>query len=254
VFDYYNANDFKLVTLDTVNDPVIVGHYTARGFRINAVASVDLDPSADHTLIVSTLGTSASVTVDGQAVVAHVFNGLLNDGAFGLVASGGSANFANFVLRSDDPAFTDASGDAASFLHEIITSGSGENLMLTETTWLPVEANVAGAVPSADSLTTGFAGLPRAVQTIKAAGGAPFHPARIELKDRATVTVERTAQAEAADIVLAEADRIVPQGSLYELFDPTDPDEHDDGTDDLGVNDAAVDQLLADLDNLDDPI
>lgn len=111
VFDYYGEHDFKFVALDAANDRVLLGHRGAQGFAVDASAELAIEAGADHELTVSLLGTSAAVTVDGEAVLGHVYNALLNDGGVGLLARDGTTGFDSAVVRSDDPVFA-TDGDA----------------------------------------------------------------------------------------------------------------------------------------------
>ena len=108
VFDYYNENDFKYLTLDAATDQVIIGHYTTHGWSIDATAELNVKDTKSYELSLSLFGTTASVLVDGEAVLAHVFNGLLNDGDFGLLGAEGSTAFDDLLVRGDDPAYNQA--------------------------------------------------------------------------------------------------------------------------------------------------
>jgi hypothetical protein len=106
VFDRYSDSDFKYVTLDAVNDKVIIGHYTKRsGWTIDASADRNIVEGRDYVLNVIIQSTTLSVTVDGQAAVGHAFNGILVDGEFGLLTVDGNGSFDKFTLRTNDPAF-----------------------------------------------------------------------------------------------------------------------------------------------------
>ena len=103
VFDYYNQNDFKFAAIQADLNLVLVGHYIDGDWAIDASVDYTIEPDTGYTLGVSIFGTSVSVTVNGQAVVGHVFNSLLNDGGFGLISRDGASVFDDFVVRGDDP-------------------------------------------------------------------------------------------------------------------------------------------------------
>jgi Ca2+-binding RTX toxin-like protein len=105
VFDYYSSNEFKYAALDTQNNEVIIGHYLNGQWRVDAAVSQDLESGTDYSLMVTLFGSTASVTLDGKAVVTHSFNSILNDGQFGVLNVNGSTHFDSFLIRGDDPAF-----------------------------------------------------------------------------------------------------------------------------------------------------
>jgi hypothetical protein len=51
------------------------------------------------------LGTKVTLTLGGQNVVTYNYNGLLNDGAVGLLAKGGSSLFDSMTIWGDDQNF-----------------------------------------------------------------------------------------------------------------------------------------------------
>lgn len=131
VFDYYSDQDFKYVTLDAATDQVIIGHYTSHGWSIDATADFNVNANKGHELTLTIFGTTASVLVDGDAVLAYVFNGLLNDGDYGLLVNDGSASFDDFLVRGDDPAYGQAlfaETAPASNSHESLVQISDEQL------------------------------------------------------------------------------------------------------------------------------
>ena len=105
VFDDAGDGVFKFAALLPGTDQVVLGHHTARGFVIDATASYALQNGTDYTLKINLIGTGASVSVNGQAVLGFVYNGLLNDGGVGLLVRDGTAAFDSFSIRGDDPAY-----------------------------------------------------------------------------------------------------------------------------------------------------
>jgi hypothetical protein len=60
----------------------------------------------DYKLAVSLKGTTVSVSLDGQVVLGHVFNAVVVDGSFGLMADT-EGSFDDVTVKTDDPAFRD---------------------------------------------------------------------------------------------------------------------------------------------------
>jgi hypothetical protein len=74
------------------------------------VVSKRIDAGVNYTLAATLKGSSVSVTLDGQAVLGGAFNGATVDGGFGLLATGGVANFDNVTVKTDDAALAPPSG------------------------------------------------------------------------------------------------------------------------------------------------
>jgi hypothetical protein len=105
IFDRYAADDFKFAAVSRATNQVLIGHHTAReGWVVDAVAARTL-AAGDLKLTVSLKGSTVSVNLNGQAVLGHVFNALVVDGAYGLVVRSGSASFDSFTVQTDDPSF-----------------------------------------------------------------------------------------------------------------------------------------------------
>ncbi len=104
VFDVYSPDDFKFAVLSASTNQVLIGHYTARsGWKVDVAASWSVNPSSNYILGVTLKGTTASVTVNGQTVLGHSFNGLVVDGDFGLLSRAGSSSFDNLRVKTNDP-------------------------------------------------------------------------------------------------------------------------------------------------------
>ena len=112
VFDRYE-DSFKYVAIDAVADELIVGHYTTKkGWVDDTVISRIINDGQDYTLGVVLKGSTVSVTLDGQALIGHVFNAATVDGDFGLIATGGNASFDDVEVKTDDRAF-EGTGETA---------------------------------------------------------------------------------------------------------------------------------------------
>ncbi|HEY3484041.1 MAG TPA: hypothetical protein VGK49_01600, partial [Ilumatobacteraceae bacterium] len=109
VFDYYSANDFKYLVVDVFADLIVVGHRTAAGWFVDFSTTRSLADTADHTVDVSLKGASASITVDGQAIVAVGYNAALTDGRFGALTTGNNSRgtFDNIRVRTNDRGFNE---------------------------------------------------------------------------------------------------------------------------------------------------
>ena len=109
VFDRYADDDFKFVAIDAATDQVIIGHYQ-NGWTIDAAVSRPIDAGVDYTLGISLLGSKVSVSLNGQAVTSKVYNAVVVDGEFGLLAVQGAASFDDVKVRTNDPAFVATQG------------------------------------------------------------------------------------------------------------------------------------------------
>ncbi len=105
VFDYSSPQDFKFVVLDAQTGELVIGHRTLKGWFIDTQMCADVEADTSYELGISLLGTSVSVTLNGTAVIGHVFNSLLNDGQLGLLSLGGESLFDDFAISGNDPMF-----------------------------------------------------------------------------------------------------------------------------------------------------
>jgi hypothetical protein len=114
IFDQNSPTTFKFVAISVDTNQVIVGHHTERrGWVIDAAVNRTIAAGADYQLEVTLKGTTVSVSIDGQAVLGHVFNAVVVDGDFGLITRGAASSFNSFTVRTDDPAYVPASAAAA---------------------------------------------------------------------------------------------------------------------------------------------
>ncbi len=104
VFDQYDIDDFKWAAYSKTTSQVMIGHYTARdGWVTDNAISYGIEGEA--TLKVVLKGSTVSVMINDDPAVSHVFNAVVTDGRFGLIAKDGSASFDAFTVRTDDPSF-----------------------------------------------------------------------------------------------------------------------------------------------------
>jgi hypothetical protein len=103
VFDQYDVDDFKWAAYSKATNQILLGHYTARdGWVVDKAVSKAL--SGEVTLALSLKGTTVSVMVNGVATFSYVYNAVVTDGGYGLLARDGAASFNSFTIKSDDPA------------------------------------------------------------------------------------------------------------------------------------------------------
>jgi Ca2+-binding RTX toxin-like protein len=106
VFDRYAADDYKFVVIDAAADQVILGHVTPKGgLIVDASFARTIDAGKDYTLTLRLKGTSASLSLGGQAVGGFVYNAVIVDGDFGLLAERGGSSFASATVKTSDSAF-----------------------------------------------------------------------------------------------------------------------------------------------------
>jgi Ca2+-binding RTX toxin-like protein len=127
-FDHYGEQDYKFAAIAPAAGQVVIGHWSRGGVALDAVADLPFATGAEVGLRVSLSGTTLSVAVDGHEVLGHVFNAVVVDGDFGLLARGGASSFDAAELRTDDVAFSDV--------------GSGERLVAARAALAPSVAPV----------------------------------------------------------------------------------------------------------------
>ncbi|MHC4996014.1 MAG: putative Ig domain-containing protein, partial [Planctomycetota bacterium] len=118
VFDYVNPTRFKFAAITPQTGQLVVGHLDNRGWSVEASADLGLQPGVDYTLDFSLKGTSIAIEIDDQAALSHVFNGLLSDGAFGLITDELGASYDSFKIRTDDHHYRDVAAAVAQALTE----------------------------------------------------------------------------------------------------------------------------------------
>ncbi|MES2098682.1 MAG: LEPR-XLL domain-containing protein [Pseudomonadota bacterium] len=105
VFDVYSPTDFKWAAVSKATNQVLIGHYTAqRGWVTDAAVSRTIG-AGDQTLSVTLKGTTASVSLNGLAVLSRIYNAPVVDGGVGTFTHGGTSSFNQFTIQSDDPKF-----------------------------------------------------------------------------------------------------------------------------------------------------
>ena len=135
VFDYYSPTNFKFAGVQTDTDQVVIGHYTPNGWFIDAAAGQTIDAGTDYSLAISLQGTTVSLSMDGQVVLGHAFNGLLNDGDLGLLSRDGACIFDDVAAKGDDTAYQ--SGQALTASGGVANSASQAG-SLTQTDLAPI--------------------------------------------------------------------------------------------------------------------
>ena len=106
VFDRYAEGDYKFVAIDAEADAVVIGHVSPKsGLTIDASFAKTINAGKDYSLTLRLKGTSASLSLGGQAVGGFVFNAVTVDGGFGLLASRGGTSFESATVKTSDSAF-----------------------------------------------------------------------------------------------------------------------------------------------------
>jgi Ca2+-binding RTX toxin-like protein len=102
VFDYYNAQRFKFVTISA--GKVTLGHHTVKGWYVDATYNNTtlLKTGTDLTLGLTLKGTTVNVTINGSQALSFAYNALVGDGSFGLLSRTGTTSFDDFTFKSDD--------------------------------------------------------------------------------------------------------------------------------------------------------
>jgi len=88
------------------------------------------------------------VLINGQAALSYVFNSVVTDGSFGLLARNGSASFDSFTVRTDDPAFAGEPGGLALMAS---TAGTGGDVPALDAAAIGAVAQEAFARWGADA-------------------------------------------------------------------------------------------------------
>jgi hypothetical protein len=102
VFDQYSATDYKWAAIDVLTHQVLIGHRQGNSQIIDAAVSVStLTAGKDYTLGVSLVGSTVSVTLDGQSLVGFAYNAVTSDGRFGVFAKGDQASFDTITVKTD---------------------------------------------------------------------------------------------------------------------------------------------------------
>jgi hypothetical protein len=153
IFDRYAENDYKFVTIDTANDRVVVGHHSRRGLTIDVVATRVFNPGVNYDVLVSLFASTVSITVDGQAVVGHVFNAVVVDGDFGVLSRGGTSSFDSVSIKTDDDAFRETGPESLMAATSATTPAPADGY-ITEQQLAPIVAEAtarwSAALPGAD--------------------------------------------------------------------------------------------------------
>ncbi|GAB3043216.1 hypothetical protein GCM10027052_26710 [Parafrigoribacterium mesophilum] len=109
VFDYYGTDDFKFVALDVAGSRVVIGHVTPRGgWVIDRAITKALVDGRDYRLNLVLKATVATITLDGQVIMSHMFNSPLGDGQLGVFGRTGGQSVDSFTFKTDDAAYVGA--------------------------------------------------------------------------------------------------------------------------------------------------
>ncbi len=124
IFDRKGMDDFKFVTVSSLTNQVIIGHYTSRhGWEIDKTVTRTIDASVDQKLLVSLRGTTVDVSLNDQSVLGYVYNGVTVDGGFGLLSRTGAVSFDEVRVQTDDPDYLVWSQPVAARTAEVLDKG-----------------------------------------------------------------------------------------------------------------------------------
>ena len=90
IFDYYDADNFKLAAVDAENGQLTIGHHTSRGWTVDAVYNMVIEAGTDYDLNLSMKGNTVNASVKAvdtenwQGMAGYVYNAVTVDGDFGL--------------------------------------------------------------------------------------------------------------------------------------------------------------------------
>ncbi|NDV63154.1 LEPR-XLL domain-containing protein [Puniceicoccales bacterium CK1056] len=111
VFDYYDADNYKFITISSETDEIRIGHITRKGVVVDAVYTYDtLDLGSLQELDAILKGNTVSVSLNGNLLLSHAFNALVTDGDYGLIGFSGTTDFDEVVFQTDDPALAPEDG------------------------------------------------------------------------------------------------------------------------------------------------
>ena len=63
IFDYYDADNFKLAAVDAENGQLTIGHHTSRGWTVDAVYNMVIEAGTDYDLNLSMKGSTVNASV-----------------------------------------------------------------------------------------------------------------------------------------------------------------------------------------------
>jgi glucose/arabinose dehydrogenase len=103
VFDYVDPTNFKYAGLRVAAGRWVIGQRTAAGWNDLASVPVALGGRLDHAIRLGVEGNRATLFVDGEAHVHHVFASLSSQGRLGLATQRGRTTFAGLVVTRLPP-------------------------------------------------------------------------------------------------------------------------------------------------------
>jgi hypothetical protein len=104
VFDHLDDDRFKFVLLDPATNRLLIGHRVANGWFVDIALAVNLTSGTAYDLAVRLVGNRATVLLGGAEVASFAYHSLVNQGPNGLLVRDGTATFARYTVRTDDPA------------------------------------------------------------------------------------------------------------------------------------------------------
>jgi hemolysin type calcium-binding protein len=129
LFDYVDSTDFKFAGINISTDKLELGHVDADGWHVDVQTPAQLKPNTDYQVFLAVNGLAATLVVDNEDVLTHVFAARVDDdgysyglnyGLVGLGAQNATARIDNVVVQVLKPEVTyeyttDFSIDASGF-------------------------------------------------------------------------------------------------------------------------------------------
>jgi len=113
VFDFVSEDRFKFAGLDKVNGRIVIGHVEdGEVIRIDASASMSFVAGTEYQLSLLISGSTVAVEVNGAFKLSHSFNAVSVDGQFGVLTAGGTTNFDDVSVATDDASLAVEIGEA----------------------------------------------------------------------------------------------------------------------------------------------
>jgi hypothetical protein len=142
IFDQYTATDYKFAAIDVQSQAVMIGYRKGANWTVNLFAARTITAGGDYVLGVSLRGSTATVTLGGQAVGSWTFNSETNDGRFGIFSKGGTASFDSISIQTNDPSVPATQQNVVGTKPQKVATTTPE-----------------GAVPTVESMHTGLTPL-----------------------------------------------------------------------------------------------
>ncbi len=144
-FDAAGPARFKFAVISAATGQVMIGHFAGGMWVVDAIATLAIDPSIDHTVRLVLTANVVTMFVDGTQALSTSYTSLLNDGDVGLLTRGGAATFRSLTIATDDPDLRGAALPTATVGDVSVVEGTGG----TRTVAVTVTLSAPAATPVA---------------------------------------------------------------------------------------------------------